>query len=73
MKVKRHGQHGYFVGAEMVVSAPIAQRMLDMLVELEWNWPDLYPDIKCPSCFQRKRDGHAPDCKLNAAIKAATE
>jgi hypothetical protein len=45
--------------------------LIDLLRKVEWAAysPDHPWDQCCPVCGRLKRDGHAPDCELAAALK----
>jgi hypothetical protein len=55
------------------MKALLAERdnLLDLLRRVEWAAynPDHPWDQCCPVCGRLKRDGHAPDCELAAALK----
>ncbi len=44
---------------------PLAQRMIEMLRELEWSGLDaMERPTRCPLCWARNGNDHAPDCRL---------
>ena len=53
----------------LIASAPL---MLEALQAVEWG-PDLENRRFCPCCQGFREHGHKSDCKLDAAIKAATK
>ena len=60
--------------AHLISAAP---DMLDLLVDCEWIWESLPEECyqsaeeRCPKCQKPRAEGHAPDCKWDAAIKKA--
>ena len=46
--------------------------MLELLRSLEWCAPFVaLPHTNCPACGRRRENGHAPDCRLDRAIRGA--
>lgn len=45
--------------------------LLDVLKSVEWI-TDRWGVELCPSCGRSADDGHAPDCALDAALRAAS-
>lgn len=47
-----------------------ADNLLELLREIEWACFDGHTgNQSCPSCRNDEHEGHAPDCKLKAALK----
>lgn len=42
-----------------------------LLREVEWVYPAYRGDSYCPICEEPKNSGHAPDCRLTAALSTA--
>lgn len=52
--------------------ASAAPDMARLLLEIEWTAPgDVGAVNACPFCDRWQRDGHAPDCALDAALRKA--
>lgn len=48
--------------------------MLKLLRSLEWCAPFVaLPHTNCPACGKRRENGHAPDCRLDRAIRELAE
>lgn len=55
----------------------IAKKQRDDLLavckDVQWRVYDYATVARCPSCMNRKENGHTHDCKLNTAIAKAEE
>jgi len=60
-----------YEGIQYCLLHQAAPLMIEALQEIEWG-PDLERRRFCISCRAFREHGHKSDCKLNAAIKAAT-
>ncbi len=52
------------------ILSPETLKCVEVIEELEWEWDSRHVDYFCCQCNRRKENGHAPDCKLDLALRA---